>query len=388
LLRELVKPRRSVLLAAVFAGLAIMVAACGTTTGGTTTSGGTTSAAGGAANGAPLKIGMVLDNEPNDQGWGQTWINAAKDVQRQFGSKVNLTWRYSVPDPETAQAINQLISQGSKVIITTTFGEQQAALEIAAQHPEVTFLSCEAVKTLPNLATVDHLQSDGVYVAGMAAAAVAKGSNQLGLVDTFPIPLYIAMANAWQLGAQQINPAVKTRVVFSNDWVDPSKGQRSAQALVRSGAKALTSFMAGPGVLAPVAKSENVPWAGLNVDMKQYAPQQYLTSVLLDWGPWMKAQISAILDHKWNSGSYLLTLQNGGIKLAPWGDALKAASAADRQKIEAALKGISDGSRSAFEGPIKDQSGKVRVPAGSHATVDQVRSSDYFVEGIEGSIPK
>jgi basic membrane protein A len=382
LLRELLKPCRSVLLAAVLAALAMVVAACGTTTGDSKSAGAST------GSGGPLKIGMVLDNEPDDQGWGQTWINAADDVQREFGSKVDMTWRFSVPDPETAQAINQLISEGNKVIITTTFGQQQAALEIAAQHPDVTFLACEAVKTLRNLSTVDHLQSDGVYIAGMAAAAVANGSNQLGLVDTFPIPLYIAMANAWQLGAQQINSAVKTRVVFSNDWVDPSTGQRSAQALVRSGAKALTSFMAGPGVLAPVAKSENIPWAGLNIDMRQYAPQQYLTSVLLDWGPWMKAQVGAILAHKWESGSYLLTLQNEGIKLAPWGDAFNAVSAADRKKIEAALKGISDGSRNAFEGPITDQAGKVRVPAGSHATVDQVRSIDYFVEGIEGSIPR
>jgi basic membrane protein A and related proteins len=383
LLRELLKPRRPVLAGAALVVLAMVVAACGTTT----NSGTSTGAGSGGGGGGRLKIGMVLDNQPNDQGWGTTWINAAKAVQQEFGDKIDMTWRYSVPDPETAQAVNQLVSQGNKVIITTTFGQQQAALEIAAQHPDVTFLSCEAVKTLPNLATVDHLQSDGVYVAGMAAAAVAKGNN-LGLVETFPIPLYIAMANAWQLGAQQINPAVKTRVVFSNDWIDPAKGQRSAQALVSNGAKALTSFMAGPGTLAPVAKSQNVPFAALDVDMRQYAPKQYLTSVLLDWAPWMKAQVAAILAHKWKSGSYLLTLQNGGIKLAPWGDAFKSASAADRKKVEAALKGISDGSRNTFQGPIKDQSGKVRVPAGSHASIDQVRSTDYFVDGIQGSIPK
>jgi basic membrane protein A and related proteins len=385
LLRQILKPLRLLLLAAALGAVAMVAAACGTTTSG----GGDEPASGGSSKSeGPLKVGMVLDNEPNDQGWGQTWINAAKDVQQEFGDRIDLTWRFSVPDPETAQAVKQMINQGNKVIITTTFGQQQAALELAAQHPDVTFLVCEAVKTLPNLSTVDHLQSDGVYVAGMAAAAVTKGSNQLGLVNTFPIPLYIAMANAWQLGAQKINPDIKTRVVFSGDWTDASKGQRSAQALVRSGAEALTSFMAGPGVLAPVAKSEDVPWAGLNIDMKQYAPEQYLTSVLLDWGPWMKGQIGAILDGTWKTGSDLLTLQNGGIKLAPWGDAFNAASAADRKKVEDALKGITDGTVHAFEGPINDQSGKVRVPAGSHASADEVRSTDYFVEGIEGSIPQ
>jgi basic membrane lipoprotein Med (substrate-binding protein (PBP1-ABC) superfamily) len=314
-------------------------------------------------------------------------VNAAKSVQRAFGKKVDVTWRYSVPDPDTAQALEQLIASGNKVIITTTFGEQQAALEAAAKHPDVTFLSCEAVKTLPNLSTVDLLQTDGLYVAGMAAAAVAKNGTTFGLVETFPIPVYIAMANAWQLGAAQINPKVKTKVVWSNDWVDPAKGQRAARALVSSGAKALTTFMAGPGVLAPVAKSENIPWVAIDTDLRRYAPKQYITSVLVDWGPWMRSQVGAILANKWKPGSYLLKINNGGIKLAPWGPAYAKASKADRAKVDAVLKGLMNGTRYTFQGPVKDQSGKIRVPAGKHPSDDEVRSTNYFVSGIKGKIP-
>jgi basic membrane lipoprotein Med (substrate-binding protein (PBP1-ABC) superfamily) len=377
--RKLSKRRTSAL--AVAAALVVGATAAASWATGDTSTGGAHAAAG------ALKIAMVMDNQPNDQGWGTTWVNAAKSVQRAFGKKVDVTWRYSVPDPDTAQALEQLIASGNKVIITTTFGEQQAALEAAAKHPDVTFLSCEAVKTLPNLSTVDLLQTDGLYVAGMAAAAVAKNGTTFGLVETFPIPVYIAMANAWQLGAAQINPKVKTKVVWSNDWVDPAKGQRAARALVSSGAKALTTFMAGPGVLAPVAKSENIPWVAIDTDLRRYAPKQYITSVLVDWGPWMRSQVGAILANKWKPGSYLLKINNGGIKLAPWGPAYAKASKADRAKVDAVLKGLMNGTRYTFQGPVKDQSGKIRVPVGKHPSDDEVRSTNYFVSGIKGKIP-
>lgn len=244
-----------------------VLAACGTTTStNPSASGGSSSgsaSSGGGSSSGPLKVGLILDNPPDDQGWGTTWINAAHQLQQQLGSRVHVTWQFSIPDPETGQAINSLIQQGYKVIVTTTFGQQQAALQAAAQNPNVTFLATEAVSTRPNLSTVDALQTDAYYVAGMAAAATRKGDTN-GLVAAFPVPIYLSDANAYQLGAASINPAAKTRIVWSNDWSDATKGQSAARALLNSGAGTLAAFMSGPGVLAPVAKSQNVPWVGIN----------------------------------------------------------------------------------------------------------------------------
>ncbi len=179
-----------------------------------------------ASSTAPLKVGLILDDPPNDQGWGTTWINAAHQVQHHFGRRVDLTWQFSIPDPNTGQAINALIQQGYKVIVTTTFGQQQAALQAAAQNPQVTFLATEAISTRPNLSTVDALQTDGYYVAGMAAAATRKGDTN-GLVAAFPVPIYLADANAYQLGAASINPAAKTRIVGSSPYSPDHDGSAS-----------------------------------------------------------------------------------------------------------------------------------------------------------------
>lgn len=356
------------------------VAGCGSTTSSSSSS---SSSGHGSAKGA-LKVALVLDDPPNDQGWGTTWINAAHQLQQHFGSRVNVTWQVSIPDPETGQAITSLIQQGYNVIVTTTFGQQQAALQAAAQHPGVTFFATEAITTRPNLATVDALQADGFYVAGMAAAAVSKGGTN-GVVGAFPVPVYLADANGYELGARAINPNAKTKLIWSNDWNDPAKGQSAARALVNSGASTLTTFMSGPGVLSSVAKGQNIPWVAATNDMRTYAPQQYLTGVLIDWAPWLENQISQVLNHTWKSGSSLLTLQNGGVKVAAWGTAYSKVAPSDRAKIAKALRGLKAGTLHAFTGPIKSQTGRIVIASGQTASDGQLRSSNYLVAGIEGS---
>jgi len=41
-----------------------------------------------------------------------------------------------------------------------------------------------------------------------------------------------------------------------------------------------------------------------------------------------------------------------------------------------------------FQGPIKDQSGKIIIPEGTFPTDPELFSMAYFVEGVEGQIPK
>ena len=52
-----------------------------------------------------------------------------------------------------------------------------------------------------------------------------------------------------------------------------------------------------------------------------------------------------------------------------------------------ARKGLIDGSVHAFQGPIKDQSGKVRVKAGEHANDGLLAGMNFYVEGIDAKFP-
>ena len=68
----------------------------------------------------------------------------------------------------------------------------------------------------------------------------ATKTNKLGYVYAFPIPQTIANINAFQLGAQSVNPAVKTYVVNTSNWCDPAKQAEAAKSLLAQGVDVIT----------------------------------------------------------------------------------------------------------------------------------------------------
>ena len=52
------------------------------------------------------------------------------------------------------------------------------------------------------------------------------------------------------------------------------------------------------------------------------------------------------------------------------------------------MRAIESGSLQIFSGPLKDQSGTVRVPAGHAMSLQEVLAFDWLVQGVEGKSPK
>ena len=78
-----------------------------------------------------------------------------------------------------------------------------------------------------------------VYLAGIAAGKATK-SNKLGYVYAFPIPQTIANINAFELGAQSVNPDAETYVVNTSNWCDPAKQAEAAKSLLAQGVDVIT----------------------------------------------------------------------------------------------------------------------------------------------------
>ena len=71
--------------------------------------------------------------------------------------------------------------------------------------------------------------------------------------------------------------------------------------------------------------------------------------------------------------------------MAPYNKAIPANVVAMAEK---AKEGIFNGTVHAFTGPIKDQKGKIRVPAGQNADDALLGGMNFYVEGIDATIPK
>ena len=124
---------------------------------------------------------------------------------------------------------------------------------------------------------------------------------------------------------------------------------------------------------------------GYNSPTASAAPQAYLTAPLFHWDVFYKDDAQKILDGTWTSRAYWEGLKDGMVSL----DTLTANCAEGTQeKVDEAKAKIESGDLEVFAGPLKDQSGTVKVSEGSTMTDDEVWNMNWFVEGVIGNIPQ
>jgi basic membrane protein A len=337
--------------------------------------------AGSAKQQAAFKAAWIYVGPHNDAGWSQAHDEARQYVQKVLGSKVQTTYKENVPEgPQVAQVIEQLIRDGNKIIFATSFGFQKAMADAAKKHPDVKFEMATGTVQLPNMAEYFGAGEDAIYLSGMAAGAATK-KGVIGYVVPFAIPEVIRHANAFALGAQAVNPKAKVKLVWTNSWFDPAKEKKAAQSLKSAGADVIGQNVDSPAA-GQYAESVGVPWVGYDADARKFAPKQWLTAALYDWGPYCLKRVTAAMNGTWKTGFYYGNMKDGFAKLAPFGPSV---SAKTKAQIAAKAKAIKAGTFYEFEGPLYDQSGKLRVKKGVRLTVEQLYAMDWLVKGIEGS---
>jgi basic membrane protein A len=335
------------------------------------------------ASGEKLKVGFVYNGPVNALGWDTALEEGRKAMMEDLGDQVESNYKVAAQGPQIERVLNGYVQDDYDLIFGTSFGQQEFSLPLAKQQPDIKFHQVSVTAEDPNLSGFTVGLEDGYYVMGMAGAALSD-SGQLGMVGSFPVPDVLAAVNAFQLGAQAVNPDARVRVVWTNDWSSAAKAQDAAQALINSGAGTLAYMTTGPAP-AEIADREGVPWIGFEARHKRFAPDTFLNGVLIDWTPYMKERIQAALDGKWEPSQYYGKYSNGAIKFEGWGPPYEDVPEDVKAKIEETLAGLKDGSFEVFTGPIRDQKGRVRVPEGETMPVEDILSTDWLVQGVIGS---
>ena len=331
--------------------------------------------------GEKTKVAFVYVSSAKDGGYSM-----AHDLGRQYVEKnmpnVEATFMESVPEGADAErVISQLASQGNKIIFTTSFGYMDPTINVAKKYPDVTFLHCSGYKTAPNVGNYFGRMYEARYLTGIVAGKQTK-SNVIGYVAAFPIPEVVRGINAFTLGAKSVNPDVKVKVLWTNTWYNPASEKQAALTLLDAGADVIVQHQNTPGP-QQAAEERGKFGIGYNVDMSGAAPKAELTSAVWNWGPYYASAIQQIIDGKWKSGAYWGSMKDKVVYIAPYGPAVSE----DTKKITDAAKAkIIDGSLKVFTGPIKDQSGNVKVAEGQTISDEDLLKFDWFVEGVEGTI--
>jgi basic membrane protein A len=233
----------------------------------------------------PLKIAFAYVGPVGDGGWTFAHDNARKAVEKEFGDKVVTSFVEKVPESADAERVfRDMVGQGNKLIFGTTFGYMEPMLKVAADNAGVKFEHATGYKQAGNLNSYDSRTYEGAYMAGIIAGKMTK-SNTLGVVGSIPIPEVIRNINSFTLGAQSVNPKIKTKVVWVNEWFNPPKETEAAQSLINGGADVLFQNTDSSAVLQTAAKNKKLAF-GWDSDMTAYAPEAHLASAIINWAPY------------------------------------------------------------------------------------------------------
>ncbi|MBM86572.1 MAG: BMP family ABC transporter substrate-binding protein [Rhodospirillaceae bacterium] len=332
---------------------------------------------------AQTKVGFVYVGPIGDHGWTYRHDQGRLAVDKAFGDKVKTTYVESVKEgPDAERVIRQLASTGHDLIFTTSFGFMNPTLKVARRFPKVHFEHATGYKRDKNVSTYSARFYEGRYIAGVIAGKISK-SNRIGYVASFPIPEVVRGINAFILGARSVNPKMSISVVWVNTWYDPGKEGDAAKALIDQGADIITQHTDSPAPLQ-VAENRGVKGFGQASDMIKFAPKAQLTAIINNWNPYYVARTKAVIEGKWASSDVWDGLKPGMVEMAPYTN-MPADVAKLAKEIEEAIR---SGKLHPFAGPIKNQSGETVVAAGQIADDGMLLGMDFYVQGVEGSLPK
>ena len=285
--------------------------------------------------------------------------------------------------PDSLQVIRQLAAEGNHLVLTTSFGYMDQTLEAAELFPDVKFMHLDGYKSRDNMATYSLRYYEPSYLAGIVAGAMTE-SDTIGYVSSFPLPAVLRIINGFTLGAQSVKPGVKVKVIEVNSWYDPAREREAADAL----------FAQGAGVVAQVTDSSAPTIAaekagklvvGFHSDRTSFGPASQLTAIIPIWGEFYAEMVQSVLDGTWTSQAHWRSMAQGTLGLAPLGSMIPEAVQEMVAQRSAALVA---GEVHPFTGPIRDQSGALRVAEGEVMADDALYLMDWYVEGVEGKLPQ
>jgi len=329
-----------------------------------------------------LTIGALHGGPINDAGYNQAMHESVMAIQESIPC-VKIIEAENVPEEAGATStMENMIQQGAQMIIATAFNHQYPALELSAKYPEVIFEHAGGWEMGPNFANFFGNPPDTWYLMGVAAGLMTE-SDQLGFVAAFPLGWTLTFINAFELGAQSVNPDAETTVAYTFAWGDAAKEADATNSLINQGADVVTMHVDSPATVISTAESRGVYSIGFqSLAAQQFAPENWISGTGYTLGDKLTWLASTVIDGTWEPIFLRCGIEDGCMAMAPFGPKVPQEV---QDSVNEARAGIEAAEIVVFAGPIVDQEGTVRIAEGEELTPDLMGSVDWFVQGVIGN---
>ena len=360
------------ILASILAGAMLLSVGCGTAT---ESSSSDTNPNSSETPNADIKVGVILLHDESI-GYDKAHIDGIKAGAEANGiSESQIIWKKSVPeDASCADAARDLAVQGCNIVITDSYGHQFHVSDVAAEYPDVTFVSMTgdlaASSGLSNLKNAFTNVYESRYISGVVAGCKLKelvedgtltkeaypdsfdadGNIKIGYVGAFNYAEVVSGYTAFYLGVKSVVSNVVMEVEYTGSWADETKEAASATSLVSKGCVIIGQHADTTGAPAAIEKlnkeSKLCFSVGYNISMLEAAPTAALTSASNNWGVYYTYAFGCIknktdIKTNWSEG-----YATDAVKITELG---KSCAKDTQEKVDEAIKGIKDGTLHVFD---------------------------------------
>lgn len=332
----------------------------------------------------PLKVAVVYVTPLTDAGWVHQHELARQALAATLGAKVQTTYVEDVAEGADAErVIRDLARQGNKLIFTPSFGYMEPTLAVAKEFPGVKFESITGYKTAPNVAAANARYYEGRYLAGIAAGRMTR-TNLAGYVAGLPIPEVLQGINAFTLGMRSVNPQAQVKVVWLNEWFNPSRERDAAMTLMNQNADVM-AFHTGSNAVMVAAQERGKLAVAYHSDMRKVAPDAQIVAVTHQWADYYTARAKAVLNGTWTSGSVWGGVKAGMIRVGDFGSKVPKAV---QDEVLARQKDIAQGKLHPFHAKdaVRDNQGHEVIAAGKTLSDADILGMNWLVEGVQGRV--
>ena len=163
----------------------------------------------------------------------------------------------------------------------------------------------------------------------------------------------------------------------------PVKEAEATNTLIDQGIDVVTCHVDSPKVVVENAEKRGIYTCGYHCSQATLAPKGYLTGAEWNWEKVYTDYIKMYQAHQPLPNLLRGGLKEGIVKTSAYGPAV---SDAAKKAADAVKAKLTDGTFVIFKGKLKDNKGKVVIPAGKSLvqTAIELESMDYLVEGVTG----
>jgi basic membrane protein A len=304
-----------------------------------------------------IKVGLVTDvGRINDKGFNQSAYEGMKAAEAAAPTCFETSYVETQSQGDYAKNIAGFTDAGSNVVIGVGFLLGDALGDASKANSDIKFVSVDGAPSTghdeawtTNGESLFFAEDQAGYLAGVLAASVSK-SNHIGVVGgLLVVPPVERFVEGYINGAKSVKSDIKVDFVYTTSFTDPPQGTNAANQMIDKGADVIfgAGGLTGNGALTAACAKAGTWAIGVDTDQFLTLPEVdkcILSSATKNVTGAVRDSLLRIAADSFKGGFHTDDASTGGIGLAPFHDAASQVTAETQTLLDTTFKGLADGS--------------------------------------------